>query len=316
MLINFIVTFIITVILMPIFIRFMRTHQFGQEIRDEGPAWHEVKSGTPTMGGTVFLMVASLVTVVSLLFNQQGGEAQAWLLVFALLFFAAIGFLDDFLIIFRKQNEGLKSGQKFVAQMIGSAVLVLLMTLMAQQVAIPLPMIGLVTNPLLVFVFLLIWITGFSNAFNLTDGLDGLSSGVGIVSFTTYAYLAYQANQADIAAFCMAVVGGLLGFIIFNVKPAKIFMGDVGSLALGAVLAVISVLLGNPWTLLLVGFIYIVETLSVILQVISFKTTGKRLFKMSPIHHHFEMLGWSEWRVVTTFWACQLLASIIAIILF
>ncbi|KFN92647.1 phospho-N-acetylmuramoyl-pentapeptide-transferase [Tetragenococcus muriaticus PMC-11-5] len=158
--------------------------------------------------------------------------------------------------------------------------------------------------PLSVFygLFVIFWLVGFSNAVNLSDGIDGLVSGLAIISFTTYAIIAWYQNQLDILIVCLSVVGALVGFFLYNRKPAKIFMGDVGSLALGGLLAAISILLHQEWTLLLVGMIYVVETASVILQVVSFKLTGKRLFKMSPIHHHFEMSGWSEWKIDGIFW--------------
>ena len=150
---------------------------------------------------------------------------------------------------------------------------------------------------------------GFSNAVNLTDGIDGLASGLGIISFGTYAVISYQEQRFDLLIVCLTIVGALLGFLLFNHKPAKVFMGDVGSLALGGVLAAISILLHREFSLLLIGFIYVCETGSVILQVTSFRLTGKRIFKMSPIHHHFEMSGWSEWRIDITFWIISLICS-------
>lgn len=315
MLLAFIISLLLTLLIMPFFIRFMRQKQFGQVTREEGPAWHQAKSGTPTMGGVVFIFAICLSLLLTMLFNQKS-LADLWVIMLALVFFAGIGYLDDFLKIFKQQNEGLSSKQKFFLQLLGSALMLILFNVFDLQVHLPLPFIGELQQPLILLVFLLIWMTGFSNAFNLTDGLDGLSSGCGIISFLTFAVLAWQGGQFAITIACLAIVGGLIGFIAFNVKPAKIFMGDAGSLALGAVLAVISVLLNNPWSLLLVGLIYIIETLSVMIQVTSYKLTKRRVFLMSPIHHHFEMKGWSEWKVDIVFWIVQLLASLLALLVF
>ena len=315
MLLSFIFCYAITTLAMPFFIKYMHQKQFGQAIREEGPAWHQAKSGTPAMGGLVFLG-ASVVTILMMSIVQQHWSNSAWALVIALLFFGGIGFADDFLKIFKKQNEGLSSKQKFVLQLLGSALMFFIFVLFGLEVEIPIFNIASLSHPILIFFFLLFWITGFSNAFNLTDGLDGLSSGCGIISFAAYLTMALQAGEQGIALFCVTMIAALLGFILFNVKPAKIFMGDVGSLALGAVLAVLSLLIGNPWTLLFAGIIYVAETASVILQVASFKLTGKRIFKMSPIHHHFEMLGWSEWKVDLVFWAVQIIGALIAIAIF
>lgn len=313
MFIPFIFSFAATAIALPFFINFMKRKQFGQMTREEGPAWHQVKSGTPTMGGTVFLVTIFLTLILFVLFSNDS-PWQVLILMFTLVFFGLIGFTDDFLKIFKKQNEGLKSGQKFTLQIVGATVLAVLMTVFDLDIVIPLPVIGNISSPIFIAVFLLIWITGFSNAYNLTDGLDGLAGGLGIISFSAYAWLASAQDEKGIAAFCLVVVAGLLAFLLFNVKPAKIFMGDVGSLALGAVLAVISIMLNNPWTLLLLGLIYWVETASVIIQVASFKMTGRRVFKMSPLHHHFEMSGWSEWKVVLVFWAVGLVAATIGLL--
>ncbi|MCZ0717713.1 phospho-N-acetylmuramoyl-pentapeptide-transferase [Aerococcus kribbianus] len=315
MLLAFIISLLLTLLIMPFFIRFMRQKQFGQVTREEGPAWHQAKSGTPTMGGVVFIFAICLSLLLTMLFNQKS-LAYLWVIMLALVFFAGIGYLDDFLKIFKQQNEGLSSKQKFLLQLLGSALMLVLFNVFDLQVHLPLPFIGELQQPLILLVFLLIWMTGFSNAFNLTDGLDGLSSGCGIISFLTFAVLAWREGQVAITIACLAIVGGLIGFIAFNVKPAKIFMGDAGSLALGAVLAVISVLLNNPWSLLLVGLIYIIETLSVMIQVTSYKLTKRRVFLMSPIHHHFEMKGWSEWKVDIVFWTVQLLASLLALLVF
>lgn len=293
-------TFLVTFLMMPRFIRYMRVKQLGQTTLDDGPIWHKSKSGTPTMGGVVFLVVISIVsTLLAVLAGLLNFSFLSGVIAFA--FFGAIGFLDDFIKVFRKQNEGLKSHQKFALQLIGSAIFVSLFLLSGRSPLIFFPVVGHVNSLMLFAVFAIIWITGFSNAVNLTDGLDGLATSTSIIAYMFYGLLALRDGQPEIALFSFSVVGGLFGFLVFNWKPAKVFMGDVGSLALGAGLAVISLMLHHEWSLLGVGIVFVCETASVILQVASFKLTGKRIFKMSPIHHHFEMSNWSEIKIVLVF---------------
>lgn len=307
-------SFLLTVIIMPFFIQYFNRKKLGQTTREEGPLWHEVKTGTPTMGGTVFI-IAILVTMLIFGMIQVELNGQFWMVWFAFLLYAGIGFIDDFISIFKKQNEGLTAKQKFLTQIVFGIVITLIAFFSNQSLFIPL--FGLqVSNIVLVGTFMFIWITGFSNAVNLTDGLDGLATGLNIIAYGCYYFLAMNENNQTVATISLIVVGALIGFLIFNRKPAKIFMGDVGSLALGAGLAVISSILNNPWSLLVVGFVFVVETVSVILQVLSFKTRGKRIFKMAPIHHHFEMMGWSESKVVYVFWFVGLICAAIALFIF
>ncbi|GEQ49761.1 phospho-N-acetylmuramoyl-pentapeptide-transferase [Tetragenococcus koreensis] len=305
--------FAITVILMPLFIGYFQMKKYGQEIRDEGPKWHNVKAGTPTMGGVVFL-ASSIITAIWVSIWQ--GEMSPSLLIslFVLILYGLLGFLDDFIKIFKKRNMGLTSLQKLVGQIVGALVFYFVFLYEGNENV--LNFFGLPV-PLTIFygLFVMFWLVGFSNAVNLADGIDGLVSGLAIISFSTYAVIAWYQNQIDILIICLSVIGALVGFFLYNRKPAKIFMGDVGSLALGGLLAGISILLHQEWTLLLVGFVYVIETASVILQVASFKLTGKRIFKMSPIHHHFEMNGWSEWKIDGIFWLTALVFSIITLII-
>ena len=314
MLMPVVISFGLTLSIMPIFIGYFKIKQFGQVTREEGPLWHEVKRGTPTMGGVVFILAASL-TLLGTAFWKDVLNVTTFTLLFVLLFFALIGFLDDFIKIFKKQNEGLTSKQKFSAQLFGSAVFVFLFMVSGAEPILTIPFVGPLNNWILFAIFTIIWITGFSNAVNLTDGLDGLVAGTALFAYAAYAYIAYIQEQQEVLLFCLVIIGGLIGFFFFNKKPAKIFMGDVGSLSLGAGLAVISLVLHQEWSLLIIGFVFVVETASVILQVGSFKLRGKRIFKMSPIHHHFEMSGWSEWRVVLTFWLVGLVAAIVGLLL-
>lgn len=303
-----VISFAITIILMPFFIKYFIRKKIGQTTREEGPLWHEVKTGTPTMGGSVF--VASIIITCLILGGVAGLlDGYLWMLILAFLLFGGIGFIDDFISIFKKQNEGLTAKQKFLAQVIFSILLVCVGRFL--QADLTFNLFGHQVNSIIwIILFAFFWITGFSNAVNLTDGLDGLSTGLSIISYLTYAFIANRSGKDSLVFACLVVVGALGAFLIFNKKPAKIFMGDVGSLALGAGLAVLSLALNRPWSLLWIGIIFVIETASVILQVLSFKTTGKRIFKMSPIHHHFEMIGWSEGQVVLRFWLCGLVAAI------
>lgn len=302
------VSFGITVSLMPFFIGYFNYKKIGQTTREEGPKWHEVKTGTPTMGGTVFVS-AILITLLLSAYFMRVLNGQIWMVWLTFLLFGGIGFIDDFISIFKKQNEGLTAKQKFIAQLVFSGIIVLIGVLSGIRMVLPLGLFD-VTNVVVIIAFAFVWITGFSNAVNLTDGLDGLATGLNIIAYSAYFALALHLKNLPIALTCITVVGALLGFLIYNKKPAKIFMGDVGSLALGAGLAVVSILINNPWSLLIIGFVFVVETASVILQVASFKLTGKRIFKMSPIHHHFEMSGWSEQTVVVVFWIVGMLVAL------
>ena len=303
------VSFALTVTIMPFFIGYFNYKKIGQMTREEGPLWHEVKTGTPTMGGSVFVF-SILVTLLVSAWLLNLLDASVWMVLLTFLFFGGIGFLDDFISIFKKQNEGLTSKQKFIAQLVFSVMIIALGYLLGAQFSIPFLSMTFI-NPIIVTLFSVFWITGFSNAVNISDGLDGLAGGLNIIAYGAYFYLAMQAGQESIALVCLVVIGALLGFLFYNKKPAKIFMGDVGSLALGAGLAVISLALNHPWSLVIIGLVFVLETASVIIQVAVFKRTKKRVFKMSPVHHHFEMSGWSESKVVFVFWAVGIIAALL-----
>ena len=298
----------LTGIILPWMIIFMRAHHEGQEIRDEGPKWHEKKSGTPTMGGVVFVLAAAVSTIwVS--FWQHETSKLIWVLLISLLGYAIIGFLDDGIKLFYKRNLGLHAWQKFSLQILVAILIVIIAATDNFQFKLFIPFFGIVHSAILFTIFVVFWLVGFSNAVNLSDGLDGLATGLSIIAYATYSYIAFKQKNFAVLIFCMSVIGGLISFFIFNHKPAKIFMGDAGSLALGGGLAAVSIFLNKPWSLLLIGIVFVCETASVILQVISFQTTGKRIFKMTPIHHHFEMLGYSEWKVDIIFWIVGLIGS-------
>lgn len=311
------ISFLITVLLSPIVIPFLRRLKFGQSIREEGPKSHYKKSGTPTMGGLMIvlsILITSIVMMYKFYENEVGYEF--WLLLFALVGYGLIGFLDDFIKIALKRNLGLTSKQKLFGQMLVGIIfcIVLYMHDFPTYIKIPGTDIHWELGWLypLVVIFIMV---GASNAVNLTDGLDGLLAGTAAVAFGSFALIA--ANQFpqfnSIMVFALAVVGALLGFLVFNAHPAKVFMGDTGSLALGAALAAVAILMKLEIILAIIGGVFVIETLSVIIQVVSFKTTGKRVFKMSPLHHHYELLGWSEWKVVTTFWIAGIIFASIGI---
>lgn len=307
-------SFAMTVTIMPFFIGYFQMKKQGQSIRDDGPTWHNNKAGTPTMGGLVFLIAIVLASLIFAVW-QKSLTASFTIVIFILVLYGGLGFLDDFIKIFKKRNMGLNSLQKLIGQIIGAVVFYMVFRNEGFTNTLSLPLIGDIHLGLLYGVFVLLWLVGFSNAVNLTDGLDGLVSGLGMISFGTYAIIAWNQQQYDILIICLTTMGGLLGFFLFNKKPAKIFMGDVGSLALGGMLAAISILLHQEWTLLLIGLVYVIETASVMLQVTSFKLRGKRIFKMAPIHHHFEMSGWSEWKVDIVFWIIGLVMSVITLMI-
>ncbi|MDA5108766.1 MULTISPECIES: phospho-N-acetylmuramoyl-pentapeptide-transferase [Brevibacillus] len=298
LLVTIVAAFLIAVLIGPLFIPVLRRLKFGQAIREEGPQSHQKKAGTPTMGGTIILM-ALIFTVLKF----ANITTEILFLMLVTLGYGLIGFLDDYIKIIRKRNLGLTAKQKFTGQVLLAVGAYYLLVQMGHDTTLHLPgtpwklELGLFYFP-----FLLFLLVGTTNAVNLTDGLDGLLAGTGAIAFGAYAIIAWISQDFDTAIFSAAVVGAVLGFLVFNAHPARVFMGDTGSLALGGALAGIAIMTKTELLLAVIGGVFVVETLSVILQVVSFKTRGKRIFRMSPLHHHFELTGWSEWRVVVTFW--------------
>jgi phospho-N-acetylmuramoyl-pentapeptide-transferase len=329
----------------PWLIRKLRELQIGQFIREEGPQEHKKKAGTPTMGGVLIV----LSTAIPVLMWADLSNAFVLLALFALLAFASIGFLDDYAKVAKRRNLGLTGKRKIALQVSVSTfvgiVLLILATHRSYSTQLIVPFIkrfqpDLVIHSLLnvptfwpvAFVpflaFIAIVITGSSNAVNLTDGLDGLAIGCTVIAAGALTVLTYVssnfrwANYLDIqyiprvgelTVFCGALVGASLGFLWYNAHPAEIFMGDVGSLSLGGTLGTIAVIIKQEVLLLFVGGIFVLEALSVILQVGSFKLRGKRIFRMAPIHHHFELLGWSESKVIVRFWIAALVFALFAL---
>ncbi|WLR52247.1 phospho-N-acetylmuramoyl-pentapeptide-transferase [Bacillus tianshenii] len=308
-----ILSFLIAALLSPIIIPFLRRLKFGQSIREEGPQSHQKKSGTPTMGGV--MIIISIVAATFLMAAQfTEPSRETYLLLFVTFTYGLLGFLDDYIKVVMKRNLGLTSKQKLVGQLIIALVFyfVLAQSQFSTYVNIPGTDLGFDFG-WVYMILMIVMLVGGSNAVNLTDGLDGLLAGTAAIAFGAFSILAWYQGQYEVAIFCTAVVGAVLGFLVFNAHPAKVFMGDTGSLALGGAVAAVAILLKLEILLVIIGGVFVIETLSVIIQVISFKTTGKRVFKMSPLHHHYELMGWSEWRVVVTFWFVGLLFACIGI---
>ena len=324
---SLVLAFALTAILGPMFISWLHKLKYGQEIREEGPAWHQKKSGTPTMGGIMFITGIAAAVFINMALTAIMGRLDENIIKSVVLFaialgFGAIGFIDDYIKVVKKRNLGLTALQKFLLQLVFAAAYVVIMYFMDMlRCEVIIPFIRYyVQLPIWLYIpFVMFVVVGTVNAVNLTDGLDGLASSVTVVTalfFALYAYFVFA--QIGTSLFAMAMVGGLLGFLIFNKYPAKVFMGDTGSLFLGGAIALIAVDLNMPIYLIIVGFIYFAETLSVIMQTAYFKYTkkkygeGRRIFKMTPIHHHFEMVGWKETKIVAVFSLVTLILCTIA----
>ncbi len=288
----------------------LRKLKAGQSIREDGPQSHMVKAGTPTMGGLIFLLSLLIGCLVFRLFSLK-----IFLLLFSTLAFGAVGFVDDYIKVVKKRNLGFTAIQKFTCQLVIALILVLIqMKSKNLSTRVYLPFSGRPWEMGLWYIpFILFVVVGTVNSVNLTDGLDGLSSGVTISVAFFFGLAAKLMGEVEISRFAFILLGGLLGFLLYNKYPAKVFMGDTGSLALGGAIASLAVLLGLPLLLPLAGGIYFIETLSVIIQVLVFKKTGKRVFLMSPIHHHYEQKGWHETKVVRVFVLVSVLLCLLAL---
>ena len=321
---------LISLALGPRLIDKLREFQIGQQIRPEGPLSHQTKKGTPTMGG---LLIMIAVALPSLLWADLT-NTFVWMVLVSTLLYGVIGFADDYLKITRKRSLGLTARQKFAAQfavalLLGLALLWMTrLDLYSTQFSLPFfkkwtPDIGVFYVPWAMLV-----IVGAANAVNLTDGLDGLAIGTSLIASATYAILAYIAGHAKVAGYldvpnvkgtgelaiiCGAMVGASLGFLWFNCNPAQVFMGDVGSMALGGALGTVAVLIKQEVLLVFVGGLFVIEALSVILQVGSYRLRGKRIFRMAPIHHHFELSGWPEQKVVIRFWIVAIIFALMSL---
>lgn len=311
-----IAAFVLTAILIPMLIPLLKRMKFGQTIREEGPESHLVKTGTPTMGGLSFISVTVVLSIIGLFFVDD--VYKLLVLIIVTLGFGLIGFVDDYIIVVKKNNAGLSSKQKFIFQILVAIIIYFIMINWIPDIDAGIRIPGtdfLIPLGIFFVVWIVFWLVGFSNAVNLTDGLDGLSTGTSIIAFGSFLVISLILGEMEIALFLFILIGGLFGFLIYNKYPAKLFMGDTGSLALGGIIAIVSIMLNNSLLLLLIGLVFVIETLSVMMQVTSYKLTGKRIFKMTPIHHHFELSGWNEWKIVIVFWSFGLICGVIGVIL-
>ncbi|NMA01007.1 MAG: phospho-N-acetylmuramoyl-pentapeptide-transferase [Clostridia bacterium] len=283
----------------PFLIPALKRFKFGQSIRSDGPERHLQKQGTPTMGGVIFFFSLTLGTI----FIAKASFATIILLLFTL-GYGLIGFIDDFIKIVQRRSLGLKARDKILGQLILSVLLAVVVTnYLGRGTELVIPFLGTSIDLGWAYIpFVIFMAIGTTNAVNLTDGLDGLAAGITLFVALGYVLLGVQQNLYSVTIFSAALVGSCLGFLFFNIHPARVFMGDTGSLALGGAIAALAIITRTELFLPILGGVYVIETLSVIIQVISFQLTGKRVFLMSPLHHHFELKGWSEQKVVFTFW--------------
>ncbi len=318
---------VICLVFGPMVINFLQKMNVGQPVRQEGPKAHQSKSGTPTMGGIMIM----LSVLFSTLLWADLKNPYVWLILFGTISFCLIGFWDDYLKVVRRHNKGLSARYKFAWQVIVATMIgVVLYWLPGYSTELSLPFLKHIHPDLGSFyvTFVVLVIVGASNAVNLTDGLDGLAIGPVIMAAAAYAAVAYVTGHlkfsgyllipyivgvGELSVFCGAIIGAGLGFLWFNTYPASVFMGDVGSLPLGAALGIVAVISKHELLLVLVGGIFVIEALSVIFQVLSFKSRGKRIFLMAPIHHHFELKGWAEPKVVIRFWIIALVLALMSL---
>ena len=307
------VAFVLTLLLGVPYIEFLKKRMLGQYIREEAPESHAKKGGTPTTGG-VFLVIAAVISSIICLFMAEKTSTGAFLLLITFIFYMFAGFQDDAQKFAHHENKGLSAKGKLLLQIAIACLPVMFVTISGRTFLT----FGPYTFNLGYFypVFGIFLITGVSNAVNLTDGLDGLASSNLVISLSALACINLIMGNIDLAIICMSIAGACLGFLYFNKHPAKVFMGDTGSLALGGVLGTLAVMGKFELWLIPIGLIYMLETLSVMLQVTSFKLTGKRIFKMSPIHHHFELCGWNETKIVKVFSLVTFIFSVSAVALF
>ena len=308
--------FIASALFTGIEIPMLKKHQFRQFIREEGPQSHLKKEGTPTMGGIAIVAALIVVTFAAAVMTKAWSEYLVMLAVTVL--FAAIGFLDDYIKVAKKHNLGLRAWQKLVLQILFAAGLALYMAnFSGEGTGVWIPFLDRIVDFGWLYVpFIAFVVVAMANSVNLTDGLDGLSSGVTFIVAMFFALAGQQASQGEPAIFSAILAGACLGFLMYNRFPAKLFMGDTGSMALGGALASAAIMMKLEFLLVIAGFVYVAEALSVIIQVTSFKLTGKRVFRMSPLHHHFEMGGMKETQVVLMFWGASLVLCLIAYAVF
>ena len=304
---------VITGLLGYFMVPFLHKIKFGQTIREVGPSWHKNKQGTPTMGGIMFIIGSSVAAVICIAFLWLNGGAETQLMFVKVV---AVGFLDDYISIKKHRNLGLTEIQKLILQFIIVGAYLLSIALAGGTTETVIPFLGSVDLGFFYYILAAVFIVGMVNAVNFTDGIDGLNTSVTLVVALVFSVIAMLLNRVGLSLYAAAIVGAMIGFLFWNANPAKVFMGDTGSLFLGGAVCALAFGVDMPILLILIGIIYIVEILSVVLQVTYFKIShGKRIFKMAPIHHHFEMCGWNENKICFVFSGVTLFAGIIGVLL-
>ena len=314
---------VITGLLGYFMVPFLHKIKFGQTIREVGPSWHKNKQGTPTMGGIMFIIGSSVAAVICIAFLWLNGGAETQLMLVKVMAgalmavgFGIVGFLDDYISIKKHRNLGLTEIQKLILQFIIVGAYLLSVALAGGTTETVIPFLGSVDLGFFYYILAAVFIVGMVNAVNFTDGIDGLNTSVTLVVALVFSVIAMLLNRVGLSLYAAAIVGAMIGFLFWNANPAKVFMGDTGSLFLGGAVCALAFGVDMPILLILIGVIYIVEILSVVLQVTYFKIShGKRIFKMAPIHHHFEMCGWNENKICFVFSGVTLLAGIIVVLL-
>lgn len=314
---------VITGLLGYFMVPFLHKIKFGQTIREVGPSWHKNKQGTPTMGGLMFIIGSSVAAVICIAFLWLNGGAETQLMLVKVIAgalmavgFGIVGFLDDYISIKKHRNLGLTEIQKLILQFIIVGAYLLSVALAGGTTETVIPFLGSVDLGFFYYILAAVFIVGMVNAVNFTDGIDGLNTSVTLVVALVFSVIAMLLNRVGLSLYAAAIVGAMIGFLFWNANPAKVFMGDTGSLFLGGAVCALAFGVDMPILLILIGIIYIVEILSVVLQVTYFKIShGKRIFKMAPIHHHFEMCGWNENKICFVFSGVTLLAGIIGVLL-
>jgi phospho-N-acetylmuramoyl-pentapeptide-transferase len=310
------IAIIVEIILYSLFIKVFKKQKIGQSIRKEGPKSHINKKGTPTMGGVIFGILILIGYLLSLkLIGEPISIYPTLVIIVTILGYGILGFLDDYLIVIKHNNAGISPSIKFIIQVI-IAVIVFFILLNNNHSTV-INIFGLKFDFTFVYgLFIVIFLSGTTNAVNLTDGLDGLASGTIITILIGTAIYAYYVNNTNILVLSVVSIIFIIGFMFYNIHPAKIFMGNTGSMILGAIIAVIFIILKIEFLLLVMGMVLVIETLSDIIQVLYFKLTkGKRVFKMAPLHHHFELCGYSEWQIDLIFWMFSLVMSLVGVII-
>lgn len=315
MMIGFLFSLVVAIIIIP----FLRKLKASQILSIYLSVAHKSKNGTPTMGGLIFILPTIITMLMLLLFGKIEMNYTIGIVLFTFLSYAIIGFIDDYLIIVRHNNNGLSVWSKFLMQLIVAVIFFYLFMKSGNEPLLWIHTLGIKWNiGWLYGVLILFILVASSNAVNLTDGLDGLAGGLSVIAFMTFGVISWAAGWLDgytqIALFCFLIVGALLGFLIFNVSPAKVFMGDTGSLCLGATLASVAIMTRHELLLVIIGIVFVIETITCIIQIGYYKLTKKRLFPMTPIHHTFEKIGWNERDIVKLFWIIGLIGSMSAII--